>query len=203
MSILSRVKPDHLWTCKLCGIQFLRPKTKFRGEYPQYCSRSCAALSAIRPPEERFWQRVNKSGPVALQGIGECWLWKLSTVSSPGRGGHGRFSLGYGWVLAHRFAWEMVAGSNPEGMRVCHICDVRNCVRNDGWGVYVVDGVEYQRRGHLFLATAKANSRDMVLKGRAATGEKNGTRTHPPQRAGNGRYLQASNAALEHAPFPF
>jgi hypothetical protein len=52
--------------------------------------------------------------------------------------------------LAHRMSWEMHFGPIPEGMLVLHHCDVRRCVRPD----------------HLFLGTARDNTRDMIAKGR-------------------------------------
>jgi DNA-binding XRE family transcriptional regulator len=83
---------------------------------------------------------------------------------------------GYGWIspeaglhamLAHRVSWMLRTGKAvPEGKLVLHTCDVRNCVRNDDEGVYVVDGIELPRYGHLFLGEDFENVRDMIAKGR-------------------------------------
>lgn len=60
----------------------------------------------------------------------------------------------------HQIAWMLANGPIPEGMCICHTCDVRTCVEPS----------------HLFLGTKGDNNRDMIAKGRnrAAPGERNG-----------------------------
>lgn len=60
-----------------------------------------------------------------------------------------------------RVMWLALKGPIPDGLHVCHTCDVRHCVNPD----------------HLWLGTNRENITDMVKKGRGPCGEK-ATRTH-------------------------
>lgn len=90
---------------------------------------------------ERYWAKVDFSNPTG------CWLWTASTT----RDGYGRWQPESGQnVLAHRFGWELLHGSIPAGLEVCHRCDTPSCQRPD----------------HLFLGTHAENMADCSAKGR-------------------------------------
>lgn len=78
---------------------------------------------------------------------GECILW----TGSKTKDGYGVLGIGRNnQQRAHRVAWEVKHGPIPEGLQVCHKCDVPLCINI----------------AHLFLGTAKENRADMIRKGR-------------------------------------
>ena len=108
----------------------------------------------------RFNAKVDRSG-----GPDACWPWTA-----------GRFGTGYGAFKvrgrnhhAHRIAYELAHDepipSDPDAPKVfvCHACDNPPCCNP----------------AHLWLGTTTDNMRDASTKGRLATGNRNGSRTHP------------------------
>lgn len=102
---------------------------------------------------ERFY---DKCSPEPNSG---CWLW-TGAVKELGYGVMGRGGRKDGIVKAHRASWEIHNGPIPDGMAVCHKCDVPSCVNPD----------------HLFLGTLSDNMRDCVAKGRLRTPDNRGER---------------------------
>lgn len=76
---------------------------------------------APRPPQERFWEKVDRSG--------DCWLW-TGCVDSQGYGKFARGGKYGGAISAHQFAYELVMGPLPAGQELDHrhTCP-KNCVR--------------------------------------------------------------------------
>lgn len=96
-----------------------------------------------------------------------CWL-------MPGIGG----STGYATIctqkqvwFAHRFMWALIHdGQVPQGLFVCHRCDVRLCVCPE----------------HLFLGTHAENMADAVRKGRHGGFYKRIRKAKPPPKPRRG-----------------
>lgn len=104
---------------------------------------------------DRFWSRVRKT-----EG---CWEWQGCRHH---RSGYGHIRVAERLLQTHRLAFEIAFGPIPDGVYVCHKCDVPFCVRPD----------------HLFLGTQTENMADMVAKGRGYNpiAERQRARTHCP-----------------------
>lgn len=89
-----------------------------------------------------------------------CWVWMAATAS---QGKYGYVRHNGRNRLAHRVFYEHYKGPIPDGMCVCHTCDVSLCVNPN----------------HLFVGSHKDNSDDMFRKKRGklppapVRGEKN------------------------------
>jgi len=78
----------------------------------------------------------------------DCWLW----TGPKNPKGYGQLKINGKMVAAHRFSWELINGPIPNGLFICHKCDVRNCVNPSC----------------MFLGTLQQNQKDMALKNRGA-----------------------------------
>lgn len=101
--------------------------------------------------EERFRAKVSTGN---LYG---CRLWTGALYPS----GYGAFGVTTGQppTGAHRVAWELAHGPIPDGLFVCHHCDIH----------YPLGDRTYRRcvnHEHLWLGTHEDNMADMVAKGR-------------------------------------
>lgn len=98
--------------------------------------------------KENFLQRVKKMD-------NGCWIW-TGYVDEIGYGIIG--AQGKNWKT-HRLSWFYFNGNIPNGKKVLHKCDVRNCVNPD----------------HLFLGTQSDNMKDCKNKGRNVSPKLKGT----------------------------
>lgn len=98
--------------------------------------------------DERFWQKVDKNGPIPEHwpALGPCWVWTGPRQKS----GYATICSNYQNTYVHRFSYEKHRGPIPEGKWVLHHCDNRACVRP----------------GHLYLGDQFDNMRDMFDRGR-------------------------------------
>lgn len=90
-------------------------------------------------PEERFWDKVNKTDT--------CWLWTANTSH-----GYGLFMVEGKRVRTHVYSFIIANGGYEKGLVVCHSCDTPTCVNP----------------AHLSIGTQADNLRDMYQKGRGA-----------------------------------
>lgn len=112
-----------------------------------------------RPLEERFWEKVDKNGPIYPYepDLGRCWAW-TACLSDYGYGQIRESAPGKKQFSAHRLSWKLKNGDIPKDKDVLHRCDRRFCVNP----------------AHLYLGTDQDNSDDRVKRGRQAQKEGNG-----------------------------
>jgi hypothetical protein len=130
--------------------------------------RAAKEIKLTTSQEAKFWAKVNKDGPTMPHMESPCWLW----TGGKSKSGYGSVTLNGKSFSPHRVAWMIANGPIPHdgshhGICVCHRCDRRDCCRAD----------------HTFLGTIADNLHDMAIKGRAAKGDKHGSRLHPERMA--------------------
>lgn len=131
---------------------------------PGYCECGCGTKTRIAPFDNgddikgqprRFALGHNgrRKLPLFERRSDGCWVWLGHTEPF----GHGIYAR----QKTHRLAWEYANGPIPDGLCVCHRCDVPSCINPD----------------HLFLGTRADNIADMDAKGRRITmrGEQSGS----------------------------
>ena len=139
--------------CEIC-------ETVFESDFPRskYCCAECLRLSRVESAKNRRRARGVKECTNHLpiverlqlkikKGSSGCWLWQGCVTSK----GYGVTSIKDKYIQTHRAMWIGLHGEPPEGMFVCHSCDVPNCINPE----------------HLFLGTPNDNMQDMIRKGRA------------------------------------
>lgn len=132
-----------------------------------------ALIGPTSPVEVRFWARVDMDGPIVYEHLGKCWMW----TGYKDEWGYGRLTINKSTVRAHRYSWELNNGPITDSLLVLHKCDNPECTNPN----------------HLFLGTDADNikDRDNKKRGKWATGESHGSKTHPesvPTGERNGAY---------------
>ena len=142
--------------CKFCAAQLVRRPNECITDWRERmsCSRSCHVAWKNAKP---IWQTFAECTEVQKSG---CIEW----IGYRDPKGYGRFSTGWGEVLAHRIAFIMHHGSIPDQLHVLHRCDNPPCINPH----------------HLFAGTNQDNMTDKVTKGRSTSlfGEKNPNYRH-------------------------
>ena len=116
-----------------------------------------AGKSEMKTVKERFEKKF------VVDAESGCWLWTASKFPN----GYGQIGIGGRNRYAHRVSHELYVGPIPDGMLVCHTCDIPLCVNPS----------------HLWLGTHADNMSDRNKKGRQAAGNKHGARLHPERLA--------------------
>lgn len=135
-----RMMPRIEVACPGCGAPRAITASQARHGKGSYCSKKCIGRAAANTPES-FWSHV------AIGALDQCWPWTFTV----GRWGYGVYQFEGRVQRAHRIAYALAKGAVPEGLVVCHACDVKLCVNpNHLWPGTQADNVrDYQeKRGH-------------------------------------------------------
>lgn len=87
-------------------------------------------MRQARPIADRFWEKVDKCGPIPANrtDLGPCWLWLRYRMKN----GYGLFrkttQATDSQFLSHRVAYELSVGPIPDGLIIDHLCRNRACV---------------------------------------------------------------------------
>jgi hypothetical protein len=116
--------PLHSTTPRLCSLpdcdKVSHAKTLCHRHYER--KRSFGHTGSNRKSlHERFWEKVNKNGPL-WQGT-HCWGWTAALNN-----GYGSLKVAGVMAYAHRVAYEELIGLIPPDLTIDHLCRNRPCV---------------------------------------------------------------------------
>jgi hypothetical protein len=95
-------------------------------------------IKHINKPED-VWKHMD------IKGKDECWEWTGSTIKN-----YGRMRVNGKQYYTHRIVYELINGSIPKNIQVCHRCDNSRC----------------NNLSHLFAGTMQDNMGDKISKHR-------------------------------------
>jgi hypothetical protein len=101
-----------------------------------------------RRTEAEVWAMI-EAGSMLIPWCG-CRIW----LGAATKNGYGQVQINGKKIYLHRLVYERRKGYIPDGMNVCHTCDIPACINED----------------HLWLGTFQQNHEDKVKKGRARGG---------------------------------
>lgn len=112
--------------CLHCGKEFVARVRRDRPTYGRYCGKSCSRSARSLPWPDRFWEKVDKNGPIPdhRPELGQCWVWQGST----NKDGYGRTWTPERQKGAHRASYELMIGPIPGDLDLDHLCRNRSCV---------------------------------------------------------------------------
>ena len=108
-------------------------------------AKACIPIPSLTEKNKKNFHKKISATPTET-GCLEWTAWR-------GQQGYGGFGAGGKHYVAHRLAYFLETGVDPQGYYVCHHCDNPPCCNPE----------------HLFLGTAADNMRDKTLKGRGNT----------------------------------
>lgn len=113
---------------RTCSVPGCARPAKARLLCSKHYQRAMAGKADLPPritTADRFWEKVDKNGPVPdfAPHLGPCWIWTAFRTDD----GYGKFNWRNG-QLAHRYLFE---GRIPAGHELDHLCRVRHCVNPD------------------------------------------------------------------------
>ena len=135
-----------------CGMHYSRWK---RNGDPTKVTRSPRIVGT---PSERFWPKVDASG--------DCWEW----AGAINPNGYGVFGLNGKNIGAHRFAYEDLVETIPDGMHIDHMCKYRRCVNPDHLQI-VTPGDNVRLGAAAVRRTQQAKSATHCKNGHERTGD--------------------------------